>query len=209
MKTSFLLVTTTLIFLTGCKKESTSGSNEKYSFTGTIDNSPVRWEVKATDNPGDTSKYQARPHYMYSQWPIDCATADCYYVAAGIVVQERNRGNAIQVIFIKSAKTSDLNQLKPFLVTGSKSYGSQRTSAYTSTNNGILIRYTENGRIWNSEIGDQTGSSFESIEFKEATTNKNLYSHVWKARFSCKVYFSGLPPKTLENCEIYGPAFYK
>ena len=47
------------------------------------------------------------------------------------------------------------------------------------------------------------------LNFKEASIDKNIYSHVWRARFSCKVYFDGLPPKTLQNCEIYGPAFYQ
>lgn len=209
MKMSIVVIIVASTFLLGCKKDDKPEVNEKYSFTGTIDNNPIRWEVKTTDNSADTSRYHARAHYFYGQWPIDCATTDCYDVGAGIVLQERNRGNAIQVVFLQATKTSDVNQLKSLFTPGFKSYGNQRTSPYTITQNGILIRYTENGREWHSEAGDQTGSTFESVEFKEASIDKNIYSNVWRARFSCKVYFTGLPPKILQNCEIYGPAFYK
>lgn len=195
--------------LHGCKKEDKPVLDEKYSFNGTIDNSPIHWEVKAVDNSSDTSKYLARSHYFYGQFPVDCATTDCYEVGAGTVVQERNRGNAIEVVFLQATKTFDVNQLKPFFTPGFKLYGIPRASLYTKTENGILVRYTENGRIWRSEAGDQTGSTFQLIEFKETTFDKNIYSNVWRARFSCKVYFNGLPPKFLENCEIYGPTFYK
>lgn len=209
MKMSTFFILLVLPFFPGCTKDDQPAVNEKYSFTGTIDNSPVRWEVKAVDNSTDTSNYNARASYYYGQWPLDCSSADCYDVKAGIVVQERNRNNAIQVIFLQASRTGDINQLKPFFNPGPKPFGSQRTSVSTTTQNGILIRYTENGRIWASEIGDQTGSIFESVEFKDATVDKNIYSKVWRARFSCKVYFNGLPPKTLQNCEVYGPAFYK
>ena len=196
----------------GCKKDKPE-LNEKYYFTGTIDNNPVHWELKATSDPainsGDTSKYISTPHYFYTQWGFDCMTTDCYDDAAGTLVRERYHSNAIEVLYLQAAKTNDLTQLKPFFAPGSKPYGIERTSLYTQTQNGILVKYTENGIVWRSELGDQTGSTFESVEFKEPTTNKDRYSNVWKARFSCKVYFNGLPPKTLQNCEIYGPAFYK
>jgi hypothetical protein len=195
--------------LLACKKEEKPVSNEIYSFTGNIDNSAIRWEVKASGNAADTSKYHARAHYYYGQWPIDCATSDCYDVKAGTVVNERNRGNGIEVVFLQATKSFDINQLQPQFTPGFKAYGNQRTSPYTTTQNGVLVVYTENGRVWRSEIGDQTGSTFELLEFKEATTEKNIYSHVWRARFTCKVYFSGLPQRALQNCEIYGPAFNK
>lgn len=209
IKISTAIAVLAFTMLLACKKEEKPVSNEIYSFSGSLDNSPIRWEVKAADNAGDTSKYQARADYYYAQWPIDCTTNDCYDVKAGTVVSERNRGNAIQVVFLQATKSFDINQLQPLFTPGFKLYGNQRTSPYTTSNNGVLVVYTENGRQWRSEIGDQTGSTFELLGFKDATTEKDIYSHVWRARFSCKVYFSGLPPRALQNCEIYGPVFYK
>lgn len=86
-----------------------------------------------THGQESTSRYHARAHYFYGQWPIDCATTDCYDVGAGTVVQERNRGNAIEVLFLQATKTFDINQLKSFFTQGFKSYGNQRTSPYTIT----------------------------------------------------------------------------
>src|SRR5688572_19589563 len=100
MKRSLLFSILFATFFVGCKKDSEPISDEKYVFSGTVDNNPVRWEVKAINNNTDTSKYQARAHYFYSQWPLDCATADCYDVAAGGILQERNQGNAIQVLIL-------------------------------------------------------------------------------------------------------------
>lgn len=208
MKVHLALLIVASTFLPGCNKEDKPDLNETYFFTGTIDNHPIRWEVKATDNTTDTSRYHARAHYFYSQWGLDCATTECYDVAAGIVVSERNKGNAIEVLFLQASKAYDLDGLKPLFTAGFKAFGQQRTSPFGTTQIGILVRYIENGRVWHSEGGDQTGSTFESVAFKEATVDKDLYSHIWRARFSCKVYFSGLPPKTLQNCAIYGPAFF-
>lgn len=209
MKVFLFVVIIASTFLYGCEKEVDPSINEKYFFRGIVDNNPVSWEVKIIDNLTDTSMYNARATYYYGQSPTDCATTNCYDVKAGIVVHERNRGNAIDVVFLQATKTNEVKQLIPLFTLGPMPYGNQRTSPYTATQNGIIIKYTEGGRIWTSEKGDQTGSTFESVEFKEASIDKNIYSHVWRARFSCKVYFDGLPPKTLQNCEIYGPAFYQ
>jgi hypothetical protein len=215
MKISIPIIIGVSIFLIGCKKGDKPDLTEKYYFNGTIDNNPVGWALNATADPalnsGDTSRYFSLATYFYSQWGFDCITTDCYDDAAGILVRERNGPNprAIEVYYLLAAKTYDLDQIKPFLAPGSKPYGIERTSIYNQTKNGVLIRYTENGTTWTSETGDQTGSTFESVEFKKATTNNDRYSNVWKARFSCTVYNCCLPPKTLQNCEIYGPAFYK
>jgi len=200
-----------ITLLLGCKKEETPtpASNERYYFTGTIDSNPVAWAVKATDNRTDSSRYHIRSHYFYTQWPLDCTTADCTDLGAGTVAQERNRGSGIEVVFVQMARSIEVRDLKPLFTPGTKSFGLQRTSLYGTGKTGILVRYTENGRVWTSEGGDQTGSTFESLEFNPATTDKDRYSDVWRARFSCKVYFSGLPPKTIQDAEIYGPAFLK
>ena len=104
----------------GCKKDKPE-LNEKYYFTGTIDNNPVHWELKATSDPainsGDTSKYISTPHYFYTQWGFDCMTTDCYDDAAGTLVRERYHSNAIEVLYLQAAKTNDLTQLKPFFCT--------------------------------------------------------------------------------------------
>lgn len=209
MRKSILFILIVLPFFPGCTKDDKRDLNEKYSFTGTIDSNSIRWEVKAVDNTNDTSKCNARAYYYYGQLPLDCSSTDCYDVKAGVVVGERLRNYSIQVMYLRATRTGDVNQLKPFFTPGFMPFGSQRSSIYTTTQNGVIIRYIEDGRIWTSEQGDQTGSTFESVEFKDATIEKDIYSNIWRARFSCKVYFSGLPPKTLENCEIEGPAFYK
>ena len=211
MKVAFAIGLLVVISSSACKKQEGQQalSTEQYSFTATIDNNPVRWEVKAIDNRTDTSKYHTRAHYFYSQWPVDCATTDCYDVGAGIVFNERNRGNGIEVVHLQAQKTYDINALQVFFSPGQKTFGKQRSSSYTTTTNGIVVRYTENGRVWSTEKGDQSGSSFESVTLEDATTDKDRYSKVWRARFSCTVYFDGLPARKIHNAEIYGPAFYK
>ncbi len=209
MKTQLLVLFLYAACLSSCAKDDKPASTETYFFSGNVDNSSLRWQVNSTANESDTSKYQARAHYFYSQWPMDCATSDCYDVAAGGIMQQRNQGNAIQVLILEAAKAVDMNAMKLRFNAGVKSYGILRTSLYTNTTNGVLVRYTENGRTWQSEIGDQAGSYFESVAFRDAATAAGRYSHVWRARFSCKVYFNGLPPKTLQNCEIFVPAFFR
>lgn len=99
--------------------------------------------------------------------------------------------------------------MKYLMTSGTKPFGIRRPNSFTPTQRGIIIRYTEGNRLWQSEIGDQTGSSFESVEFKPSSKEDKIHANVWKVRFSCKVYFSGLAPKTLQNVEVYGPAFRK
>lgn len=197
-----LLILPAIFF--GCKKDLNEAS-EVFYFKGSVDNKMVNWRVKEADRLIDTTQYFTWHYYSYSEW--DTSGHRFYDVSAGTSAGERKTAKMISVIFLKSSNSFDINQLKLFFKPGAKTFGRPRASIYDTTTDGILIRYSEDGHIWKSDGGDQSGSTFEVVEFKDATFNQNLNKNVWRARFSCTLYFDGLPPKILSDCEIFGPVF--
>jgi hypothetical protein len=201
-----------------CKKETKNSAAiipDKFYFKGIVNGTFVNW---SSDNLPDF-----RVGVMDQDVSLlsdDCINSFCKELQIGALIHTHlsvngDASNSIQIFFTQAIKTTDETEIKSWFSPGLKTFGSNRIYLNDPIQDGIVINYADS-RGWSSNIkwGDQNGSSFESVELKDATTDKS-YQKIWKAKFSCKLYTTTCLPGatwemiTIADGEICVPVFLK
>jgi len=225
MKKLFFVFLLPIFF--GCKKESTNSADpvssppDNFYIKGTVNGVNVNWSSE------NTAGFKADP--MDERLGIlsnDCNNTFCKTLGLTTRIFTQPVVNAqtpstLELVFTNAAKTEDFTTIRSWLDPGYRPFAACRCNMSDISrpiHDGILIYYTdENRRSWFSDIriADQDGSSFESVELKNAAPDKP-YQKIWTARFSCKLYSTvSCPPNVtyesirITDAEIQIPVFPK
>jgi hypothetical protein len=123
--------------------------------------------------------------------------------------------SSISIFFITPNKPSTFNSVLNYFLPGDKKFATISINNPDSISQGISILYSQNTGYL-SGFGDQSTSSFQSIELKDAPAGKE-YTKIWTAKFSCKVYqpYGGNDPGyhptqviEIKDAEIHVPLFH-
>lgn len=191
---AFLLV----VAASSCKKESSSQNDPfPFHFTATINGSAVKYEANDLN-----SRYGcgiSQPENSYGDTDYDV------YEGTVILDEEDVFKNSIAVHILKYFNHDPSHEERHSMIKlGSYSYGVGDVSNLTV--NGATIEYTDaNGVAWISEIGSQSGSTFEITEIvdnPDGTSGK-----IFKATFSCKLYDGTGASIQVSNATIRGKLF--
>lgn len=94
--------------------------------------------------------------------------------------------SAVEVSLLKYFNHEpSLEERWAIFASGSHGYGLAQSSSAT-TNGGTIVYFDKNGKYWDSELGSQTGSTFNVTEVIE--NENHLYGKIVTAEFSCKLY---------------------
>jgi hypothetical protein len=222
MKKILISVILAFIYFSCSKKEirETSSPQDIFYFSGTVNGIAVNWTTPCNDPSG------SRANAMTSEGILsnDCINTFCKEVTEGGSINSTpainyQSPNGISVYFIQATKKDwDFSEIRTLFNPGFKPFACYRRNINSPVHNGIFISYTDaDNHGWDSSLewGDQDGSSFESVELKDAAPGKP-YEKIWKARFSCKLYqVHGCAPDPVItdmipiSGEIYIPVFSK
>jgi hypothetical protein len=169
-----------LVFLASCSKEKDSDTTSQYPyyFTATIAGKSVKYEANDID-----SRYGNG-----TASPSSSSGWDDYDIYEGTVFideQDLSRNNIHVLILQHFNEEPTADQRLAMFHTGSYGFGWSDVSP--ATVNGASIAYTDDqGVEWSSELGSQSGSTFNITELSD---NTNGHSRkIFKANFSCKLY---------------------
>ncbi|SRR5258705_4938301 len=205
----------------GCKKETTNSADpvssppDNFYLKGTINGVNVNWSSE------NTTGFKAKPMKEDGIGIIsnDCNNTFCKELELIARIFTQPTVNAtIMLAFTHAVKAEDFSTIRTWLDPGIRPFGSFRMRISDPINDGVVIDYIDgNGRGWISDlrVSDQNGSSFESVELKNAAPDKP-YQKIWTARFSCKLYSTiSCPPNVtyemirITDAEIQIPVFPK
>jgi len=207
---SFLLV----ISLLSCKKDRNAIISDDFYFKGKINGEMINWTVNYKNS--DDLPYRAGASRGYSDLSDSCVNGYCYYLVGYTEIYKNNAETMpqINVGYSNAAHTGEKAELESWFSPGIKNFGTYRTSQQLldSSKNGINIYYIDqNHKSWSSLIGDQIGSTFESISLTVEKRPEGIqqYEKIWKARFSCKLYDDKGNFIKIDDGEICGPVIPK
>jgi hypothetical protein len=192
------VVLSILIFIAGCSKNS-SHPNYPYYFSGVISGKSIVY------NASDVNTQYG----CGISFPANSAGQDVdQYVGTMIQDPSDPTTSSIEVYQLKRFDHTPTNQeMSAMWSVGTFNFGkSNISSTGGQTVNGASIRYyDENGDEWDTEGGQQTGSSFVVTEL---TDNPNHTSaKIFTARFNCILYNDLGHSMKLENGVIRGKLF--
>lgn len=188
-----------ILFVFAACKKSSSNSDTKYPFyfTATINGAPVKYQANDLN-----SQYQCG-----ISRPDGSIFGSGYDIYEGTLIEDGNNTNANNIyvhILQHFNEYPDESQRIPIIRPGSYPYGVSELGP--TTKNGASIEYTDaNGKMWHSEMGDQTGSTFNITELVANPDNTSL--KIFKASFNCKLYDGAGGSIQVINATIRGKAF--
>lgn len=221
-----------VLLFSNCSKTSTSDPvypDDVFYFQGVINGISYKWtQTYHVSDQGESLINFGTQRGVFAgsgQFWSDCGNIYCKQLGEAVSIYSEptvdNRlANALSVQFEKAATRfdpdgKDVAEVRSWLDPGMKSFAFNRRSSDAPIHDGVFINYSDaNSEGWDSSIewGDQDGSSFESIELKDATPDKP-YLKTWKASFSCKLFqhngcVPGAPTKVITiSGELYVPVF--
>lgn len=168
-----------VMLLSGCKKliENEQEKNFPYHVEARINDKDVNFE--ANDN-GSV--------YECLTWHDLSGLGDDYDATRGTMFVDPTdeARNMLAVGILKYfPHEPNVTELTALYHTGSFTYGSGQVSP--STINGAVVGYIDsNGKEWSSQLGSQTGSTFNISEIEDIEGVANAKS--FRATFTCKLY---------------------
>ena len=193
-----VLVCISATLFVSCKKDGGDDDSDfPYYFTATIDGNSVKYEADDLN-----SQYQCG----ISQPEASVGTD--YDIYQGTVIEDGMNPyeNSIYVHILKYFSAYPSNDQKlAMITTGNYPYGKSEVS--TSTVNGATVTYYDNsGKVWNSELGAQSGSTFSITEVTDNPLGTS--GKIFSASFSCKLYDGLGGSIQISNAKIRGKAFF-
>jgi hypothetical protein len=206
MKYIALIAITVLSFL-ACKKQK---SYDYFSFKGKVGGQDLIWMAQARNNYTDGTFGAVWLQDVKPVFGGDCIANQCYDMKLGTNVHNLLTNspaalNNMDVFIVQPVSNSfTYDTILPLFNPGVKAFGKERTVNTQTGTTGAVVVYTDGaGKIWRSDGGPQSSSSFTSESFTDET-QPSTYKKVWKAKFTCLLYNNGQSIEA-SNCEIYGP----
>lgn len=194
------ILTVSLIF--SCKKDSSSKGSEETGiyFKGEVNGHHV--EFDATANPS-----------IYECGAAAGGVSDppTYVYLEGTLLGQRNPNtrNSVHVLLrqIFDHPAPQVERLSMVHI-GNFEYAPVVDGQLTPTTAGAIVGYfDENGRMWYSGSGPQTGSTFSISEVSEIPGSYNPNRRIFKANFSCTLYDSTGESIHISDCTLRGFVF--
>jgi hypothetical protein len=202
-----------LLLLSSCKKNHTP---EPFHFNATISGKSVRWTAPDQNSTPANGAYGALVYEdVEAVTGSNCVVNKCYDVRIGTNIfglrtNSPNVSNMIRVYFVEGIHQwwGNYDPMMSSFAPGNKAFGKDRVNNTEPAANGIVVVYYDaTGKMWRSDDGPQSGSSFESQLFLDNQAQIH-YKKRWKAKFNCSLY-NGSQTISVNDAEIYGPVYQK
>ena len=199
----YLIVVFFIFLWSGCRKKPDDPVLEPHYVRMKINGATIfNW----TDDNSLNTLYGAARYNDWVQLPSsNCLANICFEVKRGseiILLSTENTvpfKNRLRIYYTQSARNEANWMYEDWNRIGLIPYGKDRNVDTDPVANGIVIVYIdENGKLWKSDKGLQTGS-FLVLENKPDGNGR-----VWKALFSARLY-NGTESLTIQEGELYLP----
>jgi hypothetical protein len=200
MKNLLILLVSVVLF-SGCKKiiEDYEEKEFPFHFEASINDKDVKFQANNTTSSMVNTGYQ--------QANANGSETDMFQ--GTIFVDPDDDGRNVLIVGVLKYFPTEPSQSEQAAMFHTGSYGYGIGSTSTSTINGAVIFYTDtNGKLWSSELGSQTGSSFNISEL-EAVEGVAAPAKNFRATFSCKLYDEQGNMIPVNSASIRGKLFYE